>query len=130
MKRRMLTCLAILLGCASLDEDRPGLWPLYESVFKGCRYVDLTHAFSPGIAVWPGFGRAAFKPTRAGANMPGYIAKGQEFTYNAHGFIATAYELPTDQYGTQLDPPAHWDLCRNIFQIPQNAPALGDVLFW
>ena len=41
--------------------------------------------------------------------MEGYIDKGQEFMYEQHGFIATAYEIPTDQYGTQLDPPAHWD---------------------
>jgi kynurenine formamidase len=85
------------------------LWSLYQSVFKNCKYVDLTHAFSPTIAVWPGFGTAKFKPTLAGADMPGYINKGQEFTYEKHGFIATAYEIPTDQYGTQLDPPAHWD---------------------
>ena len=30
-------------------------------------------------------------------------------TYAKHGFVASAYLLPTDQYGTQLDPPAHWD---------------------
>ena len=41
--------------------------------------------------------------------MPGYIDKGQEFIYEKHGFIATSYEIPTDQYGTQLDPPAHWE---------------------
>lgn len=34
---------------------------------------------------------------------------GDEFEYDKHGFIATSYEIPTDQYGTQLDPPAHWD---------------------
>ena len=85
------------------------LWSLYQSVFKNCKYVDLTHAFSPTIAVWPGFGNAKFKPTVAGADMPGYIDKGQEFIYEKHGFIATSYEIPTDQYGTQLDPPAHWE---------------------
>jgi kynurenine formamidase len=85
------------------------LWSIYETVLKKCKYVDLTHAFNPTIPVWPGFGNAVFKPATAGADMPGYINKGQEFTYKKHGFIATAYELPTDQYGTQLDPPAHWD---------------------
>jgi len=35
--------------------------------------------------VWPGFGNAKFKPTVAGADMPGYINKGQEFTYEKHG---------------------------------------------
>ena len=85
------------------------LWALYQSIFKNCEYVDLTHAFSPTIIVWPGFGNAKFKPAIAGAEMPGYINEGQEFTYEKHGFIATAYEIHTDQYGTQLDPPAHWD---------------------
>ncbi len=89
-------------------EDKK-LWSLYESVLRQCKYVDLTHAFSPAIAVWPGFGNAKFKPATAGADMPGYIKKGQEFTYKNHGFIATSFELSTDQYGTQLDPPAHWD---------------------
>ena len=81
------------------------LWSLYQSVFKNCKYVDLTHAFSPTIAVWPGFGNAKFKPTVAGADMPGYIDKGQEFIYEKHGFIATSYEIPTDQYGTSLTRP-------------------------
>ena len=85
------------------------LWSIYETFLKNCKYVDLTHAFNPTIPVWPGFGNAKFKPAVAGADMPGYIEKGQEFVYDKHGFIATAYELPTDQYGTQLDPPAHWD---------------------
>ena len=71
--------------------------------------IDLTHAFTPTIPVWPGFGHAAFKPAVAGEVIAGYVEKGQEFTYAQHGFVATAYDLPTDQYGTQLDPPAHWD---------------------
>jgi kynurenine formamidase len=100
--------LMFTIGSAQ-SEEKPELWSLYESVFKQAKYVDLTHAFSPTIAVWPGFGNAKFKPTTAGADMEGYIDKGQEFTYEQHGFIATSYEIPTDQYGTQLDPPAHWD---------------------
>lgn len=94
-------------GSAACSESQ--LWDVYDSVLKGAKYVDLTHAFSPTIPVWPGFGQAKFKPTVAGAEMEGYVKKGQEFTYKEHGFIATSYELPTDQYGTQLDPPAHWD---------------------
>jgi kynurenine formamidase len=82
---------------------------MYDTVLKNCKYVDLTHAFSPTIAVWPGFGHAAFKAGQAGADIPNYVEKGQEYTYAKHGFVSTAYELPTDQYGTQLDPPAHWD---------------------
>ena len=86
-----------------------GLWLLYEAVLKRAQYVDLTHAFNPTIPVWPGFGNATFNSTVAGSDIPGYINAGETYTYKDHGFIATAYELPTDQYGTQLDPPAHWD---------------------
>lgn len=103
----IVVMLAFTFGSSHAEEK--GLWFLYETIFKNCKYVDLTHAFNPTIPVWPGFGNAAFKPTSAGADMPGYIGKGQEFTYGDHGFIATAYEIPTDQYGTQLDPPAHWE---------------------
>ena len=95
------------IGIAGSAES--DLWSLYESVLKKCKYVDLTNAFNPNISVWPGFGHGEFKPAVAGADIPGYIEKGQEFTYAKHGFIATAYSLLTDQYGTQLDPPAHWD---------------------
>ena len=103
-----VSLLVSLIGCGHTSKQT-GLWEMYESQLKSCKYVDLTHAFSPTIAVWPGFGNAKFKPTTAGADMPGYISIGQEFEYDKHGFIATSYEIPTDQYGTQLDPPAHWE---------------------
>ena len=96
-----------------------GLWEVYQDVFKDARYIDLTHAFEPVQAVWPGFGNAVFKPAKAGRRIEGYIEKGQEFTYEEHGFVATAYEIPTDQYGTQLDPPAHWEkMGATISDIP------------
>jgi kynurenine formamidase len=96
-----------------------GLWQVYEEFFKNAKYVDLTHAFEPVQPVWPGFGNAKFKPAVAGQKIEGYVDVGEEFTYEKHGFIATAYDLPTDQYGTQLDPPAHWDpLGATISDIP------------
>jgi kynurenine formamidase len=95
------------------------LWDLYANSFKTAKYVDLTHAFEPVQPVWPGFGHAKFKPAIAGADLGDYAKKGDEFTYEKHGFIATAYELTTDQYGTQLDPPAHWDpLGATISDLP------------
>lgn len=97
---------AVVLPAAAEETD---LWGIYNDVLKRAKYIDLTHAFSPTIPVWPGFGQAKFKPTEAGKPIEGYVKVGQEFTYEQHGFIATSYELPTDQYGTQLDPPAHWD---------------------
>ena len=110
----------LVAACTSpQDKSRDSFWALYESTFKTAKYVDLTHAFEPVQPVWPGFGPAQFKPAVAGSDLGDYAKKGDEFTYEKHGFIATAYELTTDQYGTQLDPPAHWDnLGATISDLP------------
>ena len=73
------------------------------------KYVDLTHAFEPFQPTFKGFGMASVEGTKAGRTIKGYVDEGTEFTYAAHGFVATSYQLNTDQYGTQLDPPAHWN---------------------
>jgi kynurenine formamidase len=130
----MRRCFAPAIGAAGLvilalatpglaqtqaTQTQSGLWSAYNDIFKSAKYIDLTHAFEPRQAVWPGFDNAKFKPAVAGATMEGYVNEGDEFTYDKHGFVATAYELPTDQYGTQLDPPAHWDkLGATISDIP------------
>jgi len=101
--------LTLVLATAPAAQAAEGLWSVYDSALKGAKYIDLTHAFAPTQPVWPGFGNAEFKPAVAGNDLPDYAKKGDEFTYAKHGFVATAYALPTDQYGTQLDPPAHWD---------------------
>jgi kynurenine formamidase len=91
------------------DSDSRSMYDVYEESFKSARYIDLTHPFSPKSPVWAGFGQASVKPSVAGSDMPGFIKVGEEFTYKEHGFVATSYALTTDQYGTQLDPPAHWN---------------------
>jgi len=102
-----------------MAQEKHPFWDIYESNFKTAKYVDLTHAFEPVQAVWPGFGNATFKAAVAGADLGDYAKKGDEFTYEKHGFVASAYILPTDQYGTQLDPPAHWDnLGATISDLP------------
>jgi kynurenine formamidase len=77
------------------------LWSLYDSALSHARYIDLTHHITPNMPVWKGFGPATFSP----AVDP---ATGQPYTYAKEGFEATAYRIATDQFGTQLDPPAHW----------------------
>ena len=119
MTRRFLTLFTgvtatIVLASAMMlnpvqSSQSTNLWQIYDTALKSSKYVDLTHSFSPTIPVWPGFGQASFNSASAGADIPNYINQGEEYSYGAHGFIATAYQLPTDQYGTQLDPPAHWD---------------------
>ncbi|MGD9075759.1 MAG: cyclase family protein, partial [Desulfobacteraceae bacterium] len=112
--KKVITIIAAIVVVQFVLVVRPAksedtsLWDLYGRVFEKAKYVDLTHAFGPTIAVWPGFGNAKFKPAVAGREYTGYCKKGEPFDYDKHGFIASAYELVTDQYGTQLDPPAHF----------------------
>jgi len=100
--------LFLLLGLAAApprpapQAEAPPLWRLYGETLARARYVDLTHAITPRIPVWAGFGPARFGP----ALDP---KTGRAYTYGKDGFEATRYELATDQLGTQLDPPAHWD---------------------
>ncbi|MGR4000500.1 MAG: cyclase family protein [Alphaproteobacteria bacterium] len=98
-----------VLGVARAEAQDTQLWDLYADVFAKAKYIDLTHAFEPVQPVWPGFGSAKFRPAIAGNDLGDYASVGDAFTYEDHGFIATSYELTTDQYGTQLDPPAHWN---------------------
>jgi kynurenine formamidase len=80
---------------------RDGLWDVYKHRLRGAKYIDLTHKLTPRIPVWKGFGPSAFSPS---VNPD----TGAPYTYAKDGFEATAYTLSTDQFGTQLDPPAHW----------------------
>jgi kynurenine formamidase len=81
--------------------DVPALWRIYHDALQGAKYVDLTHTITPTIPVWPGFDHPTFGPTVDPKTRKPY-------TWAKDGFEATRYELPTDQLGTQLDPPAHW----------------------
>jgi kynurenine formamidase len=105
MRTWKLAALAALVLTAAIQATAsaksPDLWQVYNRAFTNARYIDLTHEITPTIPVWKGFGGAVFSP----AVDP---ATGQAYTYAKHGFEATAYQLSTDQFGTQLDPPAHW----------------------
>ena len=78
------------------------LWQVYQTTLFKAKYVDMTHTITPTIPVWKGFGPSKFAPTVNPEN-------GQPYNYEKDGFSATAYQLSTDQLGTQLDPPAHWN---------------------
>ena len=84
-----------------LPPSAPPVCGRSRSVTKGAKYIDLTHTLTPSIPVWKGFGTSKFGPT---VNPE----TGKPYTYARDGFEATHYDLSTDQYGTQLDPPAHW----------------------
>jgi len=78
------------------------LWQVYQATLRKAKYVDLTHTVTPTIPVWKGFGPSRFTPTVNPEN-------GQPYNYDEDLFAATAYQFSTDQLGTQLDPPAHWN---------------------
>jgi kynurenine formamidase len=97
--------VAVLASLGSGKSNRTGeppLWQIYEDHLKKAKYVDLTHTITPSIPVWAGFGPSKFMPTTNPTT-------GKPYTYEADGFEATHYDLSTDQLGTQLDPPAHWN---------------------
>ena len=96
----VVSLLFILPGSA-LAAKGTGLWKVYNQTLAKARYIDLTHDITPNMPVWKGFGPATFKPSVDPTT-------GTAYTYAKDGFEATAYEIATDQFGTQLDPPAHW----------------------
>lgn len=119
LKKVIVLTMALCIAVPFAWAKEYSLWKAYEDYFVKAKYVDLTHAFRPDQPVWPGFGNAKFMPTKAGADLGDYAKIGDVYTYEQHGFVATAYEIPTDQYGTQLDPPAHWDAKRaTIDELP------------
>src|ERR1044072_9174257 len=77
------------------------LWQTYTDVLTKARYISLSHVLTPTQPVWKGFGPSKFLPTVDPAT-------GKAYSYAESGFDATHYDISTDQFGTQLDPPAHW----------------------
>ena len=107
MKRLSAVGVALAVGIAGFAagpaaaQRGDGLWEVYNHGLRGARYINLSHKLTPQIPVWKGFGPSAFSPSL----NPG---TGAPYTYAQDGFEATSYRLSTDQFGTQLDPPAHW----------------------
>jgi kynurenine formamidase len=109
-RRLLLAGLALSVGLltssvvavAAQSQPEPVLWRVYRQSLAKAKYVDLTHTITPTIPVWAGFAKSKFSP----AVDP---KTGKAWSYATDGFEATHYDLGTDQLGTQLDPPAHWN---------------------
>lgn len=87
---------AAVAGCGP-SRSIPTLREAYE-VIRAARFVDLTHAFEPGIPHWPGFPdehRERIYDYRPGEGTLG------------HGFRAERF-AHVGQWGTHCDPPAHF----------------------
>lgn len=91
----LFSILAISLTAAA---DSPqSLWPMLD-MLRSKEFVDLTHAFHPGIPHWPGFDnevRVTMYHYDEGIGIKG------------KGFLAHQYTIP-GQWGTHVDPPAHF----------------------
>jgi len=69
-------------------------------IIAGKELVDLTHSFAPTTPVWSGFGQAEFTPAfDPNTKRP--------YTIKQDGFRTTYYNM-VGQYGTHVDPPAHF----------------------
>jgi kynurenine formamidase len=94
--------LAILVFClvatvpAAADSDLMRAYRIIESK----TFVGLTHSFSPDTPVWSGFGQATFTPAFDPKTKRPYTIKDD-------GFRTTYYNM-VGQYGTHVDPPAHF----------------------
>jgi kynurenine formamidase len=88
--------LLVLIVQARADSDLARAY----KVIAGKQFVDLTHSFSPDTPVWSGFGQAKFTPA--------YDPKTKRpYTIKEDGFRTTYYDM-VGQYGTHVDPPAHF----------------------
>lgn len=104
-----LMALLILVGCSSDDDDLSDMW----AQLQDREFVDLTHAFGPGIPHWPGFADEEREllywyddqPPGPGSLGTGFFA--EEFTH-------------VGQWGTHVDPPAHF--ARGLRTVDQISP--------
>lgn len=114
MRRRISLPLAVALGlsCVTLVPCRAetSLADAY-AVIASKRKVDLTHTFGVNTPVWSGFGQA----TMTAAADP---TTHTPYTIEKDGFRTTFYSM-VGQYGTHVDPPAHFDPSgQTMDQIP------------
>jgi kynurenine formamidase len=96
--------IAVVIGIALLGEARPagaaGDLDRAYRIIAGKRFVDLSHSFGPDTPVWSGFGQAKMTPAADPKTR-------EPYTIAKDGFHTTSYEM-VGQYGTHVDPPAHF----------------------
>jgi kynurenine formamidase len=114
-------CAALSLAASAVHAQGGSLADAYK-IISSKRFVDLTHSFNPLTPVWKGFGPATFS---AAADA----ATGQPYTIAKDGFHAFFYSM-VGQYGTHMDPPAHFDPNgRTMDEIPVKQMILPLVVF-
>ena len=97
-----ITLVVFLISLLALGEPstrgaEPSLWDL-QKILAGKKFVDLTHAFAPGIPRWPGF------PDEKRETAYWY-EKGKGSL--GEGFFTEIF-THVGQWGTHVDSPAHF----------------------
>ena len=96
----VLLLSAVLAAAGPSARAETSLADAYK-VIASKQMVDLTHSFSPATPVWSGFGQA----TMTAASDP---KTHEPYTIEKNGFRTIFYSM-VGQYGTHVDPPAHFD---------------------
>jgi kynurenine formamidase len=97
---RLAATLALIVFVTSPAHAQSDLARAYR-IIAAKKFVDLTHSFSPDTPVWSGFGQAKFSAAADPKTK-------EPYTIAKDGFRTTFYEM-VGQYGTHVDPPAHFD---------------------
>ncbi len=94
--RAVAAAVLSVLFCSCARKRGPDLGEIWQ-ILKDKEFVDLTHAFEPGIPHWPGF------PDEKAETIFWY----DPGTAPGTGFYAQ-YFSHVGQWGTHVDPPAHF----------------------
>src|SRR6266480_1350206 len=93
----LIALCSTLIVCNAIGADKACLWGIQELVGSK-KYVDLTHAFAPGIPRWPGF------PDETRKTIYWYDKRPDTMGV---GFFSELF-THVGQWGTHVDPPAHF----------------------
>jgi kynurenine formamidase len=99
ISRRYVLVMVAAIALTSSAQAQSDLDRAYR-IIAGKQLVDLTHSFGPGTPVWSGFGQAKMTPAADPKTK-------EPYTIAKDGFRSTYYEM-VGQYGTHVDPPAHF----------------------
>ena len=117
-----MVVLVVVSGLASRAIAQPGSLADAYKIISTKQFVDLTHSFGPLTPVWKGFGPATF----VAAADP---TTGRPYTIAHDQFRSTFYAI-VGQYGTHVDPPAHFDpQGKTVDEIPLKQMILPLVVF-
>lgn len=117
----VITCNLLLLSSKVSAESPPSLMDIYKTL-SNKKMIDLTQSLSSEIPVWSGFREAIIS---AAADPITH----EPYQIEKHGFRSNFFSM-VGQYGTHVDPPAHFDLKgMTLDKIPLNQMILPLIIF-